>query len=172
MTNQKIESSDEYEYNIFRDSGLRYLGYANEVGESFRYQFPKLVVPSYVVAFGYCAADAVTSGTKNYDKATNAGSPAPISESIMSTVDTLIWQSLASVAIPGATINLIVKASRFAVARSPMALPLVLSTWFPTGAGIGSIPFIIHPIDHAVDLLMDSTFRRIHWTNSTRKKDD
>jgi hypothetical protein len=28
----------EGEYNIFRDSALRYMGYANEVGESFRYQ--------------------------------------------------------------------------------------------------------------------------------------
>ena len=25
-------------YNVFRDSPLRYLGYANEIGESFRYQ--------------------------------------------------------------------------------------------------------------------------------------
>ena len=25
-------------YNIFRDSALRFMGYANEVGESFRYQ--------------------------------------------------------------------------------------------------------------------------------------
>ena len=33
----KSESSKE-PYNIFRDSALRYLGYANEVGESFRYQ--------------------------------------------------------------------------------------------------------------------------------------
>jgi len=28
----------EGEYNIFRDSLMRYMGYANEVGESFRYQ--------------------------------------------------------------------------------------------------------------------------------------
>ena len=26
------------EYNVFRDSALRYMGYANEIGESFRYQ--------------------------------------------------------------------------------------------------------------------------------------
>ena len=28
----------EAEYNVFRDSTLRYMGYANEIGESFRYQ--------------------------------------------------------------------------------------------------------------------------------------
>lgn len=49
-------------YNIFRDSLLRYCGYANEVGESFRYQYPRLVGPSYVVAFGYCLADSVSAG--------------------------------------------------------------------------------------------------------------
>ena len=57
------------DYNVFRDSLLRYMGYANEVGESFRYQFPRFVVPSYVVAFGYCLADAATSGKKSYDAA-------------------------------------------------------------------------------------------------------
>ena len=32
----------EAEYNVFRDSALRYMGYANEIGESFRYQVSKL----------------------------------------------------------------------------------------------------------------------------------
>lgn len=34
------ESLDEAKkpYNVFRDSPLRYMGYANEIGESFRYQ--------------------------------------------------------------------------------------------------------------------------------------
>ena len=46
------------EYNIFRDSLLRYCGYANEVGESFRYQYPRFVVPSYIIAATYCLGDA------------------------------------------------------------------------------------------------------------------
>ena len=37
--NLTIETSEQY--NIFRESPLRYLGYANEVGESFRYQVDK-----------------------------------------------------------------------------------------------------------------------------------
>lgn len=32
--------------DIWRDSALRYAGYANEVGESFRNIAPRLVVPS------------------------------------------------------------------------------------------------------------------------------
>ncbi len=43
MASKKLPNSakggeDPNEYNIFRDSALRYMGYANEIGESFRYQ--------------------------------------------------------------------------------------------------------------------------------------
>jgi fission process protein 1 len=156
----------EENYDIFRDSPLRYLGYANEVGESFRYQIPKLVIPSYAVAFAYCTADAVTSGYDMYGKATKMGSPTAKSDSLVSAVDTLIWQSLASVTIPGATINMVVKASRFAVTRSPVVLTGALTKWLPTVTGLASVPLIISPIDHAVDFFMDSTFRTIRWTDS------
>jgi hypothetical protein len=53
-------------YNVFRHSFLRYAGYANEVGESFRYQYPRFVGPSYFIAFGYCCADAATTGYSAY----------------------------------------------------------------------------------------------------------
>ncbi len=153
------------EYNVFRDSFVRYLGYANEVGESFRYQFPRLVVPSYAVAFGYCLADAVTSGQKAYAAAEAAQKSTAAADSIVSTADTLLWQSLASVGFPGLAINQIVKASRFAMARSPAGVPLVITKWFPTAMGLGSIPLIIHPIDHFVDVLMDNSFRKISWSS-------
>ena len=146
-----MKTSDT-EYNIFRDSLLRYAGYANEVGESFRYQFPKLVTPSYMVAFGYCAMDAASTGYSTYEKTSNA------QDSMLACCDTLLWQSLASVMIPGATINLIVKASRHAVAQATK-LPPVAATWIPTAVGLGSIPFIVHPIDTGVDYLLDNTTR-------------
>ncbi|VEU34506.1 unnamed protein product [Pseudo-nitzschia multistriata] len=160
---KKHHTRAEVEYNVFRDSLLRYLGYANEVGESFRYQYPRFVVPSYVVSFGYCLADAATSGKKAYDYSTSEGSSTAAIDSVVSTVDTLLWQSLASVLLPGFAINQIVKFSRFAVTKSPMAAPVALATWLPTVAGLGSIPWIIHPIDELVDTAMDSTFRRVRW---------
>ena len=70
------------------------------------------------------------------------------------------WQTLASVTIPGLAINQIVKASRFAVARSPITVPALAAKWLPTAFGLGSIPLIIHPIDTAVDFAMDSTVRQ------------
>ncbi len=36
--------SDDVQYDVMRDSLVRYLGYANEVGESFKGIVPKLLV--------------------------------------------------------------------------------------------------------------------------------
>ena len=157
-------ATDE-EYNVFRDSAVRYLGYCNEVGESFRYQFPRLVAPSYVISFGYCIADAVTSGKKAYAFAKDDNPKTAKADAVVSTVDTLLWQSLASVCLPGLAIHQIVKVSRFAVSRSPMAVPVAISTWMPTFVGLGSIPLIIHPIDEFVDYLMENSFRKVKWNS-------
>ena len=52
------------EVDIYRDTLVRYLGYTNEVGESFRYVVPWFVVPSYVISFGYCCADTADKAKK------------------------------------------------------------------------------------------------------------
>lgn len=157
------DANQEPTYNVFRHSALRYLGYSNEVGESFRYQYPKLVVPSYIWAFGYVFADALNSGSMAYYKAIEQKSSNATLDCVVSTFDTLIWQSLASVIVPGATINGIVRTSRFALMRAPAAIPAAISTWAPTAIGLGSIPLIVHPIDHAADVFMDSTYRQIDF---------
>jgi fission process protein 1 len=160
------------------------LGYANEVGESFRYQFPHLVRPSYVLAFGYCFADAASSGwhvwnDKSYSTSTsttknnNSNNNVRMYQTALATADTLLWQSLASVMIPGATINVIVKATRMALVAGPSsplmmmaaatvstAAPSLIAKWLPTSLGLASIPLIIHPIDAAVDYALDNTTRR------------
>ena len=121
------QKSDDY--NIFRDSLLRYCGYANEVGESFRYMYPKFVTPSYVVAFGYCLADSVSAGyqvmavTEDVGDERSSSSSKTLTRSketraAIAFFDTLLWQSLASVAIPGGVINTIVRATRYTVART------------------------------------------------------
>ena len=61
MTSQSNRESTAQLVNkdidIWRDSPVRLLGYANEVGESFRYIFPRMVTPSYVLAFAYTFGD-------------------------------------------------------------------------------------------------------------------
>ncbi|XP_074916137.1 mitochondrial fission process protein 1 isoform X2 [Chelonoidis abingdonii] len=53
------------ETDLYRDTWVRYLGYANEVGESFRAIVPiSLVWASYGVATTYVMADAIDKGKK------------------------------------------------------------------------------------------------------------
>ena len=150
--------------DIFRETWVRYLGYANEVGESFRPVYPKFVRPSYGIAFAYVGADAVN----NVIKAKMNGES---TNSIIRTgVDVLLWQTLASVLIPGKVINL-VTAGALKVFQSEnitiKSLPKSVRTWSPTMIGLATIPFIIHPIDDAVDLLFDNTLRK-WWTTDPK----
>ena len=52
--------------DIWRETPLRLLGYANEVGESFRYVFPIGVRPSYAIAFAYVLADTQHKFVRQY----------------------------------------------------------------------------------------------------------
>lgn len=133
--------------NSLREGAVRFLGYANEVGESFRPLVPRWCVNgTYVVASGYVLADA---GWRAYTLPESA----PHSRVVEAT-DTLLWQSLASVMIPGFTINRIVWAAEKAVARAGSKIPTVV--------GLASIPLIIKPIDHGVDALLDCTLRTLY----------
>ena len=148
------------EVDLFRDTPIRYLGYANEVGESFKPIFPRFVMPSYGIAFAYVGADAIDKTLKAKKDGKDINTVARIG------VDALLWQTLASVLIPGKFINLVTAGgvklfqSELKVIKS---LPKSVRTWSPTMIVIVTIPFIIHPIDHAVDTLFDNTLRK-WWT--------
>lgn len=83
--------------------------------------------------------------------------------------DTLLWQGLASVAIPGGIINMIVRSSRFAVARTT-GLPILISRWLPTAMGLGSVPIIITPIDNFVDYALDNSTRKMLGITSPEER--
>lgn len=56
------------EFDIYRDSKLRYCGYANEIGESFRPLIPKIFVHlSYAVAVCYVLAECGDKSRKIYN---------------------------------------------------------------------------------------------------------
>ena len=71
--------------------------------------------------------------------------------------DTLVWQTLASVVIPGFLINRVVKGTTMAMPA--LRLPAIATKWLPTVVGLAMIPLIIHPIDQFVDYLLDSSSR-------------
>lgn len=168
MTSTKGEQKDpakdaEDDVDIWRDTSLRYLGYANEVGESFRPVFPRFVVPSYALAFGYVGMD---TATKVYN-ATQKGKD--MKSVIHIGADCFLWQTLASVLIPGKVIYYVTAAAtnvfhsdspkvRWLIKRFPP-----LYTWGPTMVGLATIPFIVEPIDQAVHTLFDHTFRVWWW---------
>lgn len=60
MISKFVPENDDY-YNIFAYArfikNLKFLAYSNEVGESVRHTFPKLIVPAYCLSFGYIFAD-------------------------------------------------------------------------------------------------------------------
>lgn len=75
------------------------------------------------------------------------------------TADTLIWQLLASVAIPGFTINRVCAVSNYVIKKSEF-LPKKSRRWAVTAVGLAAIPFIIKPIDKLVDYVLDESLRK------------
>lgn len=150
--------------DVFRDTWVRYMGYANEVGEAFGPQFPKFVRPSYGIAFAYVGADALDKTVKAVQRGESN------TEVVRTGVDALLWQTLASVLIPGKVIHLVTASAvklMQADTKVIKSLPLKVRTWYPTVIGLAAIPLIIHPIDTAVDLLFDNTLRK--WWPSSAK---
>ncbi|KAF4112700.1 mitochondrial fission process protein 1 [Onychostoma macrolepis] len=148
------------EVDIYRDTWVRYLGYANEVGEAFRALVPVSAVwASYAVATAYVSADALDKGRKA--AAAHAEDHGKAARVAVAVVDTFVWQALASVAIPGFTINRVCAASLFLLAKTTR-WPLPLRKWTTTAIGLSTIPFIITPIDRSVDFLLDSSLRKLY----------
>ena len=140
------------EVDLYRDTWVRYFGYANEVGEALGPVYRRVVTPSYGVAFGYVFADTVDKiGKKRSENAST-------NEVVRSGVDCLLWQTLASVLIPGKIINVIANSSAGALKKNASA-PVLVKKWGPTALGLAAIPLIIHPIDTAVDYAFDNTLR-------------
>ena len=141
--------------DYYRKGGVRLLGYANECGEAFRPLVPQAAVSAtYAVAFTYVAADA-SWRARTLPSSSRLGA-------LAEAADTLVWQTLASVAIPGFTINRIVWASQ-RITTPP-------SVWAPTVCGLAAIPLIVDPIDHGVDVFMERVYRPLLRPNRTRTK--
>merc|ERR1712168_364094 len=152
----RVAMAETGEVDIYRDTPLRYLGYANEVGEAFRaLMHVRWVRATYGVASAYVLADTYDKGVKQSKEP-----GADTSRVAIAAFDTLLWQALASVIVPGFTINRI---CAYSLAGMAKAIPHVAETsrkWATTGIGLGTIPFIVHPIDSLIHFVMDNTTRK------------
>jgi len=155
----EVIATIEKPVDIYRDTVVRYLGYANEVGEAFRALVPvSVVIGSYVVASTYVCADAYDKGSKAAKDHADADASTRRKKAALAGVDCLVWQALASVMVPGFTINRICWASNIGLKKIG-ALPTPIRKWTVTAIGLSAIPFIIHPIDNGIHWCLDKTLR-------------
>lgn len=171
------------ESDLFRDTPVRLLGYCNEVGEAFkRFASRKVYLGSYLVSTGYCLGDAADKGRKTAQSCAECrGPPATLDPgagaavtipatlgggggavAVAETVaEVLVWQGLASVAIPGFTINRVVAGTTWLLNQNTSVGSGRLRAALPTAVGLISIPFIIFPIDRGVDEFMHHVYRPV-----------
>ncbi len=133
------------------------IGYANEIGEAFRSLVPVRVVNfSYLVASVYVISHAVSRGTiewRNQKKNLNPESIGTVVKhdslqpTLKTTMDTLLWQGLASVAIPGLVVNRTCVLSKVILNAIFQTRTNPLKRYSVTAIGLCIIPFIINPID-------------------------
>jgi fission process protein 1 len=148
-----FDGQEKTEYDPLRDGPLRYLGYANEVGEAFAaWLFPGGVTLSYAVAIGYVLFDTVDKYNKTKkdaeEKLKSVSLPKSVEVSkLIATIgaerglDTLVWQLIASVAAPGYTIHTVV-ALVTALLRKCEEQPAIIAGLRNAAEAVGTSPEI------------------------------
>ena len=147
----KIYATPYKAVDPYRETSLRYMGYANELGEAFTTYLPDWGLPaSYCVAASYVMFDTVDKGQKAYDAADEGEE---IQDTLRISAETLTWQMLASVFWPGSIIRVIVN----------MAAQMSGDEhhFLPTLVGLAAIPAIVKPIDTTVDKLMETSISKV-----------
>jgi len=138
-------------FDPYRETSIRYMGYANEVGEALEDYLPEWGLPaSYCVAATYVIFDTLDKGQRAYDSTPREDR---FEETLRASTETLVWQLLASIIWPGGVIKLFVNVIDLIIPYD--------DTILPTFIGILLIPVIIRPIDVFVDLLMEDTISRV-----------
>ena len=138
-------------FDPYRETSIRYMGYANEVGEALEDYLPDWGLPaSYCVAATYVIFDTFDKGQRAYDSTPREDR---FEETLRASTETLVWQILASIIWPGGVIKLFVNVIDLIIPYD--------DTILPTFIGILLIPVIIRPIDVFVDLLMEDTISRV-----------
>ena len=147
----RIYSTVTKNVDPYRETSLRYMGYANELGEAFTSYLPEWGLPaSYCVAASYVMFDTIDKGQKAFDAAEEEDK---LTDTLRISTETLTWQMLASVFWPGSIIRVIVNmAAHMAGDDQP---------FLPTLVGLAAIPLIIKPIDTTVDKLMETSISKV-----------
>ena len=147
----RIYSTVTKNVDPYRETSLRYMGYANELGEAFTSYLPEWGLPaSYCVAASYVMFDTIDKGQKAFDAAEEEDK---LTDTLRISTETLTWQMLASVFWPGSIIRVIVNMAAHMVGD--------YQPFLPTLVGLAAIPLIIKPIDTTVDKLMETSISKV-----------
>ena len=147
----KIYATAYKNVDPYRETSLRYMGYANELGEAFTTYLPEWGLPaSYCVAASYVMFDTIDKGQKAFDAAEEEDK---IIDTLRISTETLTWQMLASVFWPGSIIRVIVNMVAHVTGDEHHVLPTLV--------GLAAIPVIVKPIDTTVDKLMETSISKV-----------
>jgi len=147
----KIYATAYKNVDPYRETSLRYMGYANELGEAFTSYLPDWGLPaSYCVAASYVMFDTIDKGQKAYDAAEEEDK---VIDTLRISTETMTWQMLASVFWPGSIIRVIVNMAAHMAGNDHQFLPTLV--------GLAAIPLIIKPIDTTVDKLMETSISKV-----------
>jgi fission process protein 1 len=154
----KIYSTAYKNVDPYRETSLRYMGYANELGEAFTTYLPEWGLPaSYCIAASYVIFDTIDKGEKAYNSAEEEDK---IVDTLRISTETLTWQMLASVFWPGSIIRVIVNMAASIISNNNLDDNQVMH-FLPTLIGISAIPMIVKPIDSTVDKIMEGSISRV-----------
>lgn len=142
MISKFIPENDDY-YNIFAYARFiryfKFLAYSNEVGESVRHTFQKLIIPAYCLSFGYIFADMYHHCYPFYHD--NGWSD----KTKYKIRNIEIFHSTASLLFPTIAIGGTMKALKFILIKNKVNTKNI--RWTLPLVGVGMIPLIIKPID-------------------------
>jgi len=127
--------------------------YASEVGESFRPVVNRRIVQTlYGLSIGYVIVDICGRTYCVHDQGSK--------KMLYFAFDTTLWHLSASLILPAVVVHSIVKYSG-KLTKKLFTNKKALA-WIPAIVALGSVPFIIKPIDFVTDFTLDNTLRKIY----------
>lgn len=148
----------EKETDVFRDTGLRYLGYANDFGEAFRSIIgPVWAHRTYWIAGAYAAADSLSKGKDAFKEAKGESFHDRVLHFLGGVLDAGVFHFIASITVP----PMIIRALQEKIVGSmPQRMAkTAIGKSLPVAAGLAIIPLIVKPVDWAAEKFLDMTIR-------------
>ncbi len=162
--NNQITTQDEKqskkapkEYDIYKDSYLRYLGYSNEIGEAFRMVTSRsFVIFTYILEFGYFIGDTVHKGHKAYNDPNLCENQNKHLHVIKQSSYTILWQFFATCLIPPLCIHFVVGRTHNFLTKRNFSVSVIRCG--PLGLGLAMIPLFNIYVDPVVSQVLDHFF--------------